>query len=83
MSPGFTSRPSLSAQPVGVLDQDAGVSPGFTSRPSLSVLDTTFYDQGASGVAGIHVPAFVERGWTGEGLPAGAACRRDSRPGLR
>ena len=80
VSPGFTSRPSLSVDarrppsslrvsPVPAFVERAGcpdaergrhVSPGFTSRPSLSVSG----DQDrrcVSSVAGIHVPAFVER----------------------
>ena len=39
------------------------VSPGFTSRPSLSALRDArpAARTGSVGVAGIHVPAFVER----------------------
>ena len=60
------------------------VSPGLRSRPSLSALDVenAVLDH-LAGVAGITVPAFVERpgypmndGWR-------IACRRDYGPGLR
>ena len=37
------------------------VSPGFTSRPSLSVEVARVDLRDDWGVAGIHVPAFVER----------------------
>ena len=37
------------------------VSPGFTSRPSLSGQDGGDLPGARPGVAGIHVPAFVER----------------------
>ena len=37
------------------------MSPGFTSRPSLSVDEPVDYRVDRQCVAGIHVPAFVER----------------------
>ena len=63
VSPGFTSRPSLS----GVLEPGrrvrGRVSPGFTSRPSLSGPKCCGLSlrRRRPCVAGIHVPAFVER----------------------
>ena len=71
VSPGFTSRPSLSATPErshGVSrDFSSKVSPGFTSRPSLSVSRSRLRGSrvGQRCVAGIHVPAFVERAGAG------------------
>ena len=41
------------------------VSPGFTSRPSLSGSNRRSSLRSSSSVAGIHVPAFVERDSTG------------------
>ena len=73
VSPGFTSRPSLSGErQVGRHDGRARVSPGFTSRPSLSGVARLFWSVPTGGVAGIHVPAFVERsrtGWRRIGCP--------------
>ena len=43
--------------------QRVDVSPGFTSRPSLSGGDALRLGQAGRSVAGIHVPAFVERWW--------------------
>ena len=60
------------------------VSPGFTSRPSLSVDEPVDDRVDRQCVAGIHVPAFVERWPKGVGkITAENVCRRDSRPGLR
>ena len=77
VSPGFTSRPSLSdCAPWLDGTQGHGVSPGFTSRPSLSAAGIGSWSVANGrrcralcvGVAGIHVPAFVER--TREHLPS-------------
>ncbi len=62
VSPGFTSRPSLSDVRAGCHRAGWRVSPGFTSRPSLSEVGPEVHADHVSGVAGIHVPAFVERG---------------------
>ena len=82
MSPGFTSRPSLSGRgrrPFRLRDY---VSPGFTSRPSLSGWEPPLSDGG-----GAVSPGFTSRpSLSGCAfLHAGhrSACRRDSRPGLR
>ena len=61
VSPGFTSRPSLSVAVMVGPDLDLPVSPGFTSRPSLSEPGLSRRRDGRPRVAGIHVPAFVER----------------------
>ena len=62
MSPGLTSRPSLSvaARRRNGL-QPGRVSPGLTSRPSLSGLRPSGRQDLLPGVAGINLPAFVER----------------------
>ncbi len=74
VSPGFTSRPSLSVAGSG-LDARAtpSVSPGFTSRPSLSEQLGRRDRPLSVGVAGIHVPAFVERRPRPTGTPAPAS----------
>ena len=63
VSPGFTSRPSLSAAAAICGGYPIHpVSPGFTSRPSLSNrVGPEPRVNGRQRVAGIHVPAFVER----------------------
>ena len=63
VSPGFTPRPSLSdGRSAAERDPDGLVSPGFTPRPSLSALKPPEGPVVAVGVAGVHAPAFVERG---------------------
>ena len=42
------------------------MSPGFTPRPSLSVPRARLLGGNSYGVAGVHAPAFVERGQTGK-----------------
>ena len=63
VSPGFTPRPSLSVDDARHPPPRRRVSPGFTPRPSLSgqerVLEAALH---VPGVAGVHAPAFVERG---------------------
>ncbi len=85
VSPGFTPRPSLSAvQGAGVCPSGHRVSPGFTPRPSLSDGPAHHRPRAPRGrVAGVHAPAFVERGPNRDGLPTCRSCRRGSRPGLR
>ena len=84
VSPGFTSRPSLSVQSSrSNFNTSNRVSPGFTSRPSLSGQVRPRHPPKGLGVAGIHVPAFVERRSTGTRWRCRTGCRRDSRPGLR
>ena len=61
MSPGLTSRPSLSDPGVDAPAADLLVSPGLTSRPSLSDAGCDHRPDVRAGVAGTHVPAFVER----------------------
>ena len=64
VSPGLRSRPSLSVHlAAGGRLAGAGVSPGLRSRPSLSGMALQ-PSRGSirGGVAGITVPAFVERG---------------------
>ena len=78
VSPGFTSRPSLSGGDRVPVVQPADVSPGFTSRPSLSAAGGEEAGVEEPGVAGIHVPAFVERGWK----PATGSCRCASVAGI-
>ena len=84
VSPGFTSRPSLSGDDHQRRSRPHhGVSPGFTSRPSLSGMS----------VFGLHLVDDVSPGFTSRPSlsaherPAGRrelhVCRRDSRPGLR
>ena len=83
VSPGFTSGPSLSGL-AAVVDGDfVKVSPGFTSRPSLSATHYARASTGGVSVAGIHVPAFVERPSARQSGMSLGWCRRDSRPGLR
>ena len=63
MSPGFTPRPSLSAPTRCGAGRRPWVSPGFTPRPSLSGARVGTDGSDAGGrVAGVHAPAFVERG---------------------
>ena len=61
VSPGLTSRPSLSVRRGVTVPQGGLVSPGLTSRPSLSEPAFERECPGAFGVAGINLPAFVER----------------------
>ena len=78
VSPGLTSRPSLSdvVQLAEGVQQD--VSPGLTSRPSLSDRQAAAAEAPRAGVAGINLPAFVERDRRGR-----ARCRRGQvSPGL-
>ena len=79
VSPGFTSRPSLSdaAAPRASV---AGIHvPAFVERRAVRPLPAWLRC-----VAGIHVPAFVERGgWAAKVGALTSKCRRDSRPGLR
>ena len=63
VSPGFTPRPSLSGASGDAPSRRCPrVSPGFTPRPSLSAGDRHQHRPGGGGVAGVHAPAFVERG---------------------
>ena len=84
VSPGLTSRPSLSgdlvAEPVAV----GLVSPGLTSRPSLSVCMHTHRGRRRPRVAGINLPAFVERrtGWATASASAPVSPGLTSRPSL-
>ena len=61
MSPGLRSRPSLSGHRLFPLRLHGRVSPGLRSRPSLSDAPARRSPQQPAGVAGITVPAFVER----------------------
>ena len=62
VSPGLTSRPSLSEPADGVSQpRRGGVSPGLTSRPSLSEPRGRKLRLRPAGVAGFNLPAFVER----------------------
>ena len=84
VSPGFTPRPSLSERSCGRRDgRHPAVSPGFTPRPSLSAAPPAPKPPACPGVAGVHAPAFVERGSAATHASPSAACRRGSRPGLR
>ena len=69
VSPGFTPRPSLSAPCSGHDPGGCRVSPGFTPRPSLSDRAAAMGRRGRGGVAGVHAPAFVERGPSYAALP--------------
>ena len=71
VSPGFTPRPSLSAGRRGFESGGVHVSPGFTPRPSLSEEAARAMVEAAWGVAGVHAPAFVERGPTARRLSYG------------
>ena len=84
VSPGFTPRPSLSEEQAAAGPWAPPVSPGFTPRPSLSGSDHPRGGGRRPGVAGVHAPAFVERGAISR-LTAVVrdGCRRGSRPGLR
>ena len=61
VSPGLRSRPSLSGHRLFPLRLHGRVSPGLRSRPSLSDAPARRSPQQPAGVAGITVPAFVER----------------------
>ena len=61
VSPGLTSRPSLSVVGAGVAEPLLEVSPGLTSRPSLSAAFEDLRHGAGAGVAGVNLPAFVER----------------------
>ena len=74
VSPGFRSRPSLSAPLAVAAAATTEVSPGFRSRPSLSGLGFRRRDSALRSVAGIQVPAIVELG-AAPGTPT------DSDPG--
>ena len=62
VSPGLNSRPSLSARHELHAVRAARVSPGLNSRPSLSGVTARIASRRNAGVAGIKLPAFVERG---------------------
>ena len=74
VSPGLDSRPSLSVRAKG---HDAGrvavrVSPGLDSRPSLSAALVRPEVVRQARVAGIRLPAFVERGMSRGAVTRGA-----------
>ena len=69
VSPGFTPRPSLSEHRGRPLPDGVAVSPGFTPRPSLSGRPRLPGQRPTARVAGVHAPAFVERGMTGHAGP--------------
>ena len=62
VSPGLISRPSLSEAPPRRIPRILHVSPGLISRPSLSDLDRRDHAGVQRRVAGVNLPAFVERG---------------------
>ena len=62
VSPGLISRPSLSARRrFGLSVQHRAVSPGLISRPSLSGQPGSRRARRGRSVAGLNLPAFVER----------------------
>ena len=83
-APAFVERTYSVVRTVALLVE---VSPGFTPRPSLSegVGQALGEPSADPGVAGVHAPAFVERG---REIRVDVSddvyrCRRGSRPGLR
>ena len=82
-APAFVERPGSGAW----RPYRDGVSPGFTPRPSLSGPLGKTLGAGVMtsfrGVAGVHAPAFVERGLPMTAVTGENLCRRGSRPGLR
>ena len=73
VSPGLTSRPSLSGHRRQRERLGQPVSPGLTSRPSLSAYWYRLGSLADQRVAGVNLPAFVER--TSIGGLAGASSR--------
>ena len=69
MSPGFMPRPSLSDPGHRRGPSMAAVSPGFMPRPSLSDRRGGCGGVRVDCVAGVHAPAFVERGWLAPARP--------------
>ena len=63
VSPGLTSRPLLSVAPAQRNQPQRHVSPGLTSRPLLSALGSDGLGGSEARVAGVNLPAFVERTW--------------------
>ena len=66
VSPGLISRPSLSDGELVGIATLFKVSPGLISRPSLSGLHFPLAGDDTARVAGVNLPAFVERpkAWT-------------------
>ena len=77
VSPGLISRPSLSGNGQAGLRAVAGlVSPGLISRPSLSDVPLGYHVVLGRGVAGLNLPAFVERTCGAPPTSGPRACRR-------
>ena len=77
VSPGLNSRPSLSVVPDQARFLNCRVSPGLNSRPSLSDGKPSMTGHSLSRVAGIKLPAFVERRSRKKPANPRMSCRRD------